>query len=316
MNTLTACKIETIALTGATSMIGVALIKQCLKNNIKVLAFARKNSPRVARIPKSDLITVVNCDLNELNLFDDSSKTADVFYHIGWTNTQRKDFNSCYDQLKNVQYTLDAVHLAKKLGCGKFLGTGTQAEHECSTLALSSNSPIDPGTGYGIAKYAAGKLSKIECGKYSLEYNWVRILYVYGINYNEDTVIMSFIRNCKTGRYMKLSDCTQVIDYLYEDDAGRALFLLGKKGIDGKTYVLGSGTGRPLKEYIEIIRNIINPDYTPGYGKIPYSENPARYLCADISELSRDTGWKPDFSFEDGVKNILRYRYEKTLPSG
>ena len=30
-----------------------------------------------------------------------------------------------------------------------------------------------------------------------------------------------------------------------------------------------------------------------------------KYLCADISELINDTGWKPEFSFEDGIKAIV-----------
>jgi nucleoside-diphosphate-sugar epimerase len=209
--------------------------------------------------------------------------------------------------LKNIQYTLDAVHLAQKLSCRKFLGIGTQAEHECSTLALSSNSPINPSTGYGIAKYAAGKLSKIECDRLGLEYNWIRILYVYGTNYNEDTVIMSFIKNCKNNIPMNLGDCTQVMDYLYEDDAGRALLMIGKRGIDGKVYILGSGIGEPLKEYLEIIKKLVNPDYAPCYGKMPYDQNSVRYLCADILELTRDTGWEPIFSFEDGIKKMMKY---------
>jgi nucleoside-diphosphate-sugar epimerase len=295
---------KTLALTGATSMIGIALIKQCIENNIKVLAFVRRGSLKTDRIPASDLITVINCNLDELASFDAGSKTADIFYHIAWSNTLRKDFNSCYDQLKNVQYTLDAVHLAKRMGCKKFLGAGTQAEHDYSTLALRSDSPVNPGTGYGIAKYAAGKLSKIECDKLNLEYNWVRLLYVYGPNYNEDTVIMSFIKNCRNNTPMELSDCTQIVDYLYADDAGRALLLLGRKGRSGKTYILGSGAGRPLRDYLEIIREKINPGYTPGYGKIS-GVNTIKYLAADISELEFDTGWKPDISFEKGVDNLL-----------
>jgi nucleoside-diphosphate-sugar epimerase len=29
------------------------------------------------------------------------------------------------------------------------------------------------------------------------------------------------------------------------------------------------------------------------------------YLCADISELTSDTGWKLEISFEEGVRRIL-----------
>ena len=28
-------------------------------------------------------------------------------------------------------------------------------------------------------------------------------------------------------------------------------------------------------------------------------------LCADINDLQKDTGWKPEVSFEEGIRNIL-----------
>lgn len=29
------------------------------------------------------------------------------------------------------------------------------------------------------------------------------------------------------------------------------------------------------------------------------------FLCADISELQRDTGWKPTTDFADGIRRII-----------
>ena len=40
-------------------------------------------------------------------------------------------------------------------------------------------------------------------------------------------------------------------DYLYSKDAGKAFYLLGEKGINGKVYCIGGGEARPLKDYIE-----------------------------------------------------------------
>ncbi|MCL2283504.1 MAG: hypothetical protein FWC26_09330 [Fibromonadales bacterium] len=57
---------KTIALTGATSMIGIALIKQCILNGIKVTAFIRSNTSRLNRLPNSDLIKIVSCNLEVL----------------------------------------------------------------------------------------------------------------------------------------------------------------------------------------------------------------------------------------------------------
>ena len=42
-------------------------------------------------------------------------------------------------------------------------------------------------------------------------------------------------------------------DYLYSGDAARAFFLLGERGRDGKTYVLGSGKAEPVKNYVSMI---------------------------------------------------------------
>ncbi|GHT97795.1 CDP-abequose synthase [Spirochaetia bacterium] len=297
-----------IALSGATSMIGLALVKQYILNNVKVYALVRPGSPRINRLPASDLITVLEYGLDSLagsDLPDAVTSEVDVFYHVAWSDTDKIGRNSCDKQLLNIQYTLDAVHLAKKLGCKKFIGTGSQAEYGHASIPLNGTVPTNPEIAYGIAKYAAGKLAKIECEKLGLEYNWVRILSVYGINDSNDTLIKTFITNCKNNQPMGLSPCTHIWDYLYEDDAGRALFAIGEKGIDGKVYCLGSGTGKPLREYLETVKKIINPDYMPGYGEILYNDKSVTYLCADTSELTADTGWEPEVSFEEGIKKIL-----------
>ena len=53
----------TIAITGATSMLGVTTIKKCFSNNISVLAFVRKGSSKIERLPSSPLIKIVEYDL-------------------------------------------------------------------------------------------------------------------------------------------------------------------------------------------------------------------------------------------------------------
>jgi nucleoside-diphosphate-sugar epimerase len=301
--------VKSIALTGATSMTGIALIKQCVKNNIKVLAFIRPGSLRINRLPQSDLITIFEYDLdnlNSVNLNEIVLSGIDVFYHIGWNYTDKQGRNSCDKQIMNIQHTLDAVQLAKKMGCVKFIGVGSQAEYGRVSLPLNSAVPANPETAYGIAKYAAGRVSKIECERLEMAYNWIRVLSVYGINDNDDTLIKTFIDKCKNNQPMPLSACTHIWDYLYEDDAGRALLAIGGKGINRKTYCLGSGIGRPLKEYLEVIKNVINADYQPDYGRMPYTEKSIKYLCADTSELTADTGWRPEISFEEGARRMVR----------
>jgi nucleoside-diphosphate-sugar epimerase len=104
---------------------------------------------------------------------------------------------------------------------------------------------------------------------------------------------------------MPLSPCTYIWDYLFEDDAGRALLAVGERGISGKAYCPGSGVGNLLRTYLEIIKNMTNQDYIPQYGEVPYTEKTMQYLCTDFSVLLTDTGWKPEVSFEEGIRRVV-----------
>ena len=62
---------------------------------------------------------------------------------------------------------------------------------------------------------------------------------------------------------------------------------------------------KPLKKYIQTIRDLINPNFKIGFGEIDYYPNQVMYLCADISELTKDTEFKPKTNFEKGIQNII-----------
>lgn len=295
----------TIAITGATSMLGVATIKNCISKNISVLAFVRKGSSKIERLPSSPLVKIVECDLAQMKDFDGDKLSADVFIHFGWAFTDKTGRNDVSKQLENVQYTIDAVHLAKKLGCRKFVGAGSQAEYGTPNVILKADTPVNPLIPYGVAKYAAGRLSAIECRKEGLEYNWVRILSVYGINDLPGTLISQLIYNAKNNIPMGLSGCEQTWDYLFEDDAGRAFVAIAEKGVNGKVYNLGSGVGRKLKDFVQDVIDVVNPDYVPEYGQYSYSVTQPFMLQADVSNLVDDVNWSAKIKFMDGIARIL-----------
>ena len=53
--------------TGATSMIGLAAVKELVKNNVKVYAVVREASPNIDRLKGIDNIEIVNCSLDSLS---------------------------------------------------------------------------------------------------------------------------------------------------------------------------------------------------------------------------------------------------------
>lgn len=299
---------EKAVITGPTGAIGVALINELVQHNINVYAVCRPESKRLVNIPKNPLVTVIACDLDQLgNLSDIINESCDVFYHFGWDGTFGDSRNNMQGQLKNVQYTLDAVEAASRLGCRKFVGAGSQAEYGRVEGKLNSSTPAFPENGYGIAKLCAGQMSRILCEQKQMEHIWTRILSIYGPYDGINTMIMSVIAKLMNNEKPSLTKGEQLWDYLYAKDAGYAMYLLGKKGISGKTYCIGSGKVMPLAQYVEVLRNCISPELPLGFGEIPYAPKQVMNLCADISDLTADTGFLPQYSFEAGIKETIEW---------
>jgi len=291
-----------IVVTGATGLIGSSILRCALEQDMDILCIIRKDTNRFNNLPKSERLKIVYADISEYIQLAVQGN-YDVFYHFAWKKTSSAFRDDVDAQAANIQYTLDAVRLAKRLGCKKFIGAGSQAEYGIITEPLKPETTVNPESGYGIAKYAAGKLSCLLCTQLGLQFNWVRILSVYGPH--DGALIMYAIHELQAGRSPEFTRCEQIWDYLYCDDAARGLLAIGEKGVDGKTYPLGSGSKRKLSEYLESIRNIIDPNAVLQFGKKEYYPHQPMYLCADISELTDDTGWKPEISFEEGIKKII-----------
>lgn len=298
---------QKVVITGATSMLGVALIQECIASNMEVLAIVRKNSKYIDRIPKVNSVRVQECNLDELSSVHKNEIPYDTFYHFAWdyTDRERRD-NPVYQEL-NIKYTLEAVELANRMGCRTFIGAGSQAEYGRATEKIGPNTAINPDIAYGVAKYAAGKLSQKLCFQLGIKHIWTRIFSVYGPNDNSGTMVMYAINSLLRGEIPLFTKSEQKWDYLYCKDAGRAFRLIGEYGKTGQTYCLGSGHQRRMREYIEILRDSINPKLEISIGGLEYSENQVMSLCADIDSLKEDTGFTPRYSFEDGIMETVEW---------
>ncbi|MBS6341555.1 MAG: NAD(P)-dependent oxidoreductase [Eubacterium limosum] len=294
-------------ITGATGAVGMALIQELIKQNIEILVLCREGSKRKQQIPKHPLVTIKYCALDQLEKVEnDTNQSYDVFYHFAWSGTTGVDRDDMYMQNLNIKYALDAVKAAKKFGCQTFIGAGSQAEYGRVEGVLKPDTPTFPENGYGMAKLCAGQMTRELAYQLGIKHIWVRILSVYGPYDGAQSMVMSTIKKLKEGIVPEFTKGEQMWDYLFSEDAARAFYLLGIRGKDRKTYVLGSGTVRPLGEYIEEIQKAVGNNIEIKLGAIPYQPKQVMYLCADISELKKDVNFEILIDFNEGLSKILK----------
>lgn len=300
--------------TGAGGMIGQALLAELLEHGYQVTGILRKDSPKESVLREQfaeygEQLKLVGCDLTDLAALE--LPTADICFHLAWAGTTGASRDDMYLQNENVRATLDAVALAARCGCTCFVGAGSQAEYGKAEGALTAETPTFPITGYGMAKLCAGQMSRTYCRTLGIRHIWTRILSVYGPGNVENSMVMSAIRAFQSGAAAKFTKGEQQWDYLYSADAARALRLMGESGRDGAIYPLGSGQVRPLAEYIQEIRKTVAPEAEIQLGAIPYAPGQVMYLKADIAQLTADTGFVPEISFEEGIQKLWKQIQKK-----
>ena len=118
---------------------------------------------------------------------------------------------------------------------------------------------------------------------------------------------MSTLIKLRRGEHMPFTPGEQIWDYLYSDDVAGALLAVAEKGRDGSIYCLGSGKPRKLRDYITAMRDAVAPDYPLTFGELPYYEHQVMHLEADIANLTADTGFTPQTTFEDGIRHTLAW---------
>lgn len=311
-----------IIVTGATSMVGVAIIQEAIKNQEvgEILAVVRPNTEKLDRIPTNDKIEIIEVGFNDYEKLSEhvnsrgKAGSYNVFYHLAWsrTPTYTESYSDMLLKCDSIAGVLSAVKAAKDIGCKKFVYTGGQAEYGIvNSDYIRPDTPCDPVRADGIAHLAAGKMAKILCNQFDIPFIWVRIFSVYGVNDRPDSMIKMTVKKMMNNEPCKFTKAEQIWDYLNAKDLGEAILLSGLKAKEDKVYCVGSGEARPLREYIEIIRDVVNPEMNLKFGEIPYPNNPVMRLCPDISDIVRDTGWKPRTAFEAGIREIYEYERNK-----
>lgn len=300
---------ERVVVTGPTGAIGTALCRLLTERKVAVIAVVRPDSGRAGHLRKLNGVTIVACDAAELSGLPGLLRgaQADAFFHLAWARTVGQGRNDMPAQIDNIRHTIDACRAAKALGCRVFVGAGSQAEYGRVNGALTPETPCFPENGYGMAKLCAGQMSRAECERLGIDHIWPRILSVYGPHDSMTSMVMGTIDKLLKGEKPALTSGEQIWDYMFADDAAEALYRLALRGHSGRVYPVGSGKGRPLCEYIEIIRDEIDPSLKLGFGEIPYGEKQVMHLKADISALREDTGFEPFTDFGDGIRKTIDY---------
>ncbi|MDD3333897.1 MAG: NAD(P)-dependent oxidoreductase [Eubacteriales bacterium] len=292
-----------ILVTGATSFIGVHLVRKMLHQGHEVYAVIRPNSANLYRLPKHPALTVLEISLNQMETVANHVNHADAFFHLAWEGARAPYRDDSALQADNYWGAVSAILAAHKMHCRLFVGSGSQAEYGQCVDKVDEAAVCDPLTPYGKEKlHAYRTLMEMSNG---MQLIWTRIFSVYGQYDYPTTLVMSCLRDMKQKSEIQLTACSQLWDYLYVEDAAEALLRFLNTETESGIYNLASGNARPLKAYVEDIRHAMNYKGDILYGAIPYGKEGSIALTPSIAKIQKAIGWNARTSFAQGIQKLI-----------
>lgn len=293
--------------TGATGFIGSWLTEELLNTGYEVTLIVRDSSKLIDNIKKNKDVVIVEKSLEYLEAKDIPDLNYDVFFNLAWAGVSSEQKNDASLQISNIKAALNALRVSKELKCKKYIATGTVAEYALTTDVMDLNARQSPNDMYGAAKVSAHYFLEVEARKLQQPFVWVVVPSTFGERRTDNNIITYTITTLLKNERPCYGNLEQMWDFLYVAEVARALRLIAENGKVDKVYGIGSGQYRPLKDYIQIIRDIINPNLSLGIGDIQSLSKQSFSSCVNIYELIKDTGFQPQVSFEDGIKKTISY---------
>ena len=284
--------------TGAAGFTGCNLVERLLAAGYFVYCVVRENSAHNKRLENLANVQLVYADLAEYkNLHQQIQEPCEMFFHLAWQGGSRYDFAAQY---QNVEDTLGVLEAAKKIGCKRFVCTGSQAEYGSQKVLITEETCPQPIDAYGSAKLAACILTRQRAMDLGIEWIWGRIFSLYGKYEAETRMLPALVKSLRENKdFQMATDGRQNWDYLYVSDGAEALIALLEKGKTGEIYNIAHGNYRMMREFVGLVEKFVGNTACVVYDET----NISLYSLQPSSEkLKRDTGWLPQVEFCSGLE--------------
>ncbi len=295
-------------ITGALGFVGRNLISELLAANYKI--FAQDRSDKSFPRDTSD-VTYIKTEIEKLDSNEVPLGACDVLYHLAWAGVNPDARRDLKLQMKNIELSVSAVELARRLGIPRVVFIGSTMEYCYSQGEISEKSLPTPANAYGSCKLAARFICANLAKDYGIDFEYAVITSIYGPGREDENVIFYSINELLSGRIPKLSSCAQVWDFIHIKDAAKALRLIGEYGKPHSFYAVGTGENRKLRESVKIISELINPNIPIEFAKV--TESKTAHSAVDVCKLKSDTGYEPSYSFATGIAELIDYYKQRKI---
>ena len=261
-------------------------------------------------------------NIQDIKFVFDALKVTDIIHLAAESHVDRSIKNPNVFAETNVIGTLNLLNVAKDNWCGFPYDLDPHRFHHVSTDEVygtldmnpenkfKETTPYNPHSPYSASKASSDHFVKAFHDTYGLNVTISNCSNNYGPNQFPEKLIPLVINKLNNNEKIPVYGTGENIrDWLYVEDHAKAIDLIFHNGVAGETYNVG---GNCEKTNLEIISELLANSKICETHKledvIEFVKDRAGHdlrYAIDTTKIERELGWKPEESFESGMKKTF-----------
>lgn len=315
-----ASQIKTVLITGITGSGGSYLAEYIVHNfpNIAVHGISRWHSTssnkNIRHIISS--LTLHECDLTDLGATFEVIRSVkpDAIFHIAsYANVRASFINPRSVVINNVESTvnlLEAVRLSGMKPTIQICSTSeVYGQVDPKNVPIKEDCPIQPVNPYAVSKLAQDYLGLTYFKSYGIPIIRTR-MFAYINPRRTDLFATSFamqVARIEAGLQKELLhgnlDSTRTL--IDARDAMESYWIATTLGRPGEVYNIGGTTVISVGDFLNLLKKYAKCEIPSRLDPKLLRPVDVTLQIPDVSKFTKETGWKPKYSFEDSVKLLL-----------
>lgn len=303
-----------IIILGAAGFIGTNLTIELAKNKIDKITLVDKSVKYFENVKSMGFenVSFLECDFDVGSNFDELLKNQDVVYHLVSTTVPTTSNQYISQELMgNVIFSSNLFESCVRCKVRKvvFISSGGTVYGKEVDCPLKEKTHTNPISSYGVQKVTIEKLLYLYNYMYGLDYRIIRLANPYGPYQRPNGIlgaVTTFTYKTLKGEEITIyGDGSVVRDFIYIDDAIKAIMKIVNGDNKHHTFNLGCGYGTSIKKVIDIIQESLKLEMKITYKKGRQVDVPVNYL--DISRYEKYYGALNPIDLSEGIKRTAEF---------
>lgn len=300
-----------VALIGGAGFIGTNLaIHLSKKEDVTIVDRSEEyfSTMKSLDLPVKYLVAPFELDAD----FDEQVKNQDIVYHLASTVIPGNSNNNIANELEaNIIVTCKLLDACVRQGVKKvvFISSGGAVYGKQGECPIDEDTLSYPISSYGIEKITIEKLLYLYRYIHGLDYRVVRLANPYGPYQRPNGklgVVTTFVYEMLNDRKLQVyGDGNVVRDFIYIEDAVKAIDKVAQGESNYKTFNIGSGMGVSVNNLIAVIEHTLKKTAKVEYIHGRSADVPVNYL--DINRYESIYGRLVETPLKEGIKKTADF---------